>query len=159
MSHVFQKFLPNIPANGMNFSRRFSLLPLILAMASAGSGCGDGSNAASAPLVEQTVTGKVVLANGKPLSRGQVTLIPLQEPFMPLYGTLKPDGSFTLGAGGVGTNVSHGEFQVSVEPLDYRAGTKPKGLPFPAKYLNETTSGLKATITPETKELQTIELK
>jgi hypothetical protein len=138
--------------------RRPAIAVLALILALSTHGCGE-SGPAPVPLKEQVVTGKVTLAGGKPLTKGRVVLFPLQEPFMPLYGKIKADGTFTLGAAGIGTSVSHGAFQVSVEPPGYHLGGKPKGLTFPAKYLNESTSGLTATITPETKQLPTIVLK
>jgi hypothetical protein len=131
---------------------------LILLLVVAPFGC-SGENAASVPLKDQRVTGKVVLAGGKPLTRGRIVFVPLQEPFMPLYGKLGPDGTYTLGAGGIGTSVSHGDFRVCIEPPGYAPGMKPKGVGFPARYLNESTSGLKATIDEQTHELPTFELR
>ena len=108
----------------------------------------------------QVVKGKVLLGNGKPLTRGRVVLTPKQEPMLPLFGDLGPDGSFTLKAGGFIVGVSHGDFLVSVEPPGYVAGSraKPKNLAFPARYL-DPENGLTATIAPETSELPPIELK
>ena len=107
----------------------------------------------------QVVTGKILLASGKPLTKGRVVLLPKQEPMLPLYGKLQPDGTFTLSAGGLGAGVSHGEFQVSIEPDGYFPGSKnkPKGLPYPPKYI-DSDNGLNVTITPDTKELPPITL-
>jgi len=90
----------------------------------------------------QVVTGKILLADGKPLTKGRVVLLPKQEPMLPLYGKLKPDGTFTLNAGGLGVGVSHGEFQVSVEPDAYFPGSKnmPRGLPYPPSTSTPTTA-------------------
>ena len=103
---------------------------------------------------KQVVKGKVLLGNGKPLTRGRVVLTPKQEPMLPLLGDIEPDGSFTLKAGGFLVGVSHGNFLVSVEPPGYVAGSraKPKNLAFPARYL-DPENGLTATIAPETSEL------
>jgi len=123
-------------------------------------GCG-GGEPSQVPLSGQVVKGKVVLASGKPLSKGKVVLWPQQEPMMQIMGKIESDGTFTLKAAGVAVGVSHGDFLVTVEPEGYISGltAKPKGLQYPAKYLNDQTSGLKVTITPETTELPTIELK
>jgi hypothetical protein len=140
-------------------------MSLILALALSPAGCGDAgsqsaSNAAAvAAFKNQVVTGKVTLANGKPLTKGRVVLFPLQDPRMPLNGDIKPDGTFTLTAFGFGTGVTYGEFKVSVEPPGYLPGGKPRKLAFPAKYLDSATSDLTVTINSETKQLPTIVLK
>lgn len=104
---------------------------------------------------DQKVTGKVMLASGRPLTKGRVVLVPLQEPFMQLAGKIGPDGSFTVSAGGLeGGGVSHGKFQVSIEP---GGGVKTAG--FPAKYLDPSRSELTTTIAPETTELEPFVLK
>jgi hypothetical protein len=126
------------------------------------SGCSSGGPApGSVQIVPRAVIGKVVHANGRPLAHGRVVLVPLQAPFLPLHGDLKRDGTFTLTAAGLSVGVSHGEFHVRVEPDGYFPGSrvKPKGLNFPAKYLDDATSGLKATITSDTQTLPTFELK
>jgi hypothetical protein len=138
---------------------------LLLALPPAG--CGGGAGPVPAVFKDQIVTGKVVLAGGRPLTRGRVALQPLQEPFGFLYGKLGPDGSFTLSTEGLspaapaGTGVSHGEFRVCIELDNYFPGStaRPKGLNFPARYLDPTTSGLTAEITPETKQLPPFVLK
>ena len=127
-------------------------------------GCGEGNGQKTIDLKDQTVTGKVRLASGKPLTKGRVVFAPAKESDAILYGKLGPNGAFTLSPGslgiaGKGLGVTHGEFRVSVETDNYLAGVKPKGLTFPAKYLDPATSGLTETITPETKEISVIELK
>jgi hypothetical protein len=136
------------------------LFPILLALGSAQPGCGGASSAPAGAGSNQVVKGKVVLASGKPLTRGRVVLTPKQEPMLPLFGDIEPDGSFTLKAGGFVVGVSHGDFLVSVEPPGYLAGSraKPKNLAFPARYL-DPENGLTATIAPETSELPAIELK
>ncbi len=119
-----------------------------------------GGRPQPAEFKKQEVTGKILLAGGKPLTKGRVVLLPKQEPLLPLYGKLQPDGTFTLSAGGLGTGVSHGEFQVCLEPEGYFPGSKnvPRGLPYPAKYLDHD-NGLNVTISPDTTELAPITLK
>ena len=132
-------------------------LALLLALPAAG--CGENE---PKPIEyrNQTVTGKVVLAGGRPLTKGRVALYPLKAPVLALYGKLGPDGIFTLSVGGFRAGVTYGEFQVSIEPEGFSSLTsKVKGLSFPAKYLDPAASGLTAKITPETTQLPTIELK
>jgi hypothetical protein len=132
-------------------------LALLLALPAAG--CGE-HGPKPIEYKNQTVTGKVVLAGGRPLTRGRVALYPLREPHLALYGKLGPDGTFTLSVGGFRTGVTYGEFQVSIEPEGFSSLTgKVKRPNFPAKYLDPAASGLTAEITPETTQLPTIELK
>ena len=125
------------------------LLPILLVLGIVQSGCGGGRDGPSGTGANQVVKGKVLLASGKPLTRGRVVLTPKQEPMLPLFGDIEPDGSFTLKAGGFVVGVSHGNFLVSVEPPGYVAGSraKPKNLAFPARYL-DPENGLTATIAP-----------
>ena len=144
--------------------RHWCLLSVILAFALPAGGCGDGAEQKTIDLKDQVVTGKVQLASGKPLTKGRVVLTPVKESDAPLYGAIGRDGAFTLTAAGLGMagkgmGVTHGEFRVSVETDNYLPGVKPKGLTFPAKYLDPATSELTATITPETKELAPFVLK
>ena len=141
--------------------KRFRGISALLALTWILAGCGEDDGVAK-PINSQEVKGKVVLANGKPLTKGTVVLWPQQEPMVQLLGKVQPDGTFTLKAGEVSVGVSHGDFLVSVVPEGYVTGfvpAKPKGLQYPAKYLSDQTSGLKVTITPETNELPVIELK
>jgi hypothetical protein len=123
-------------------------------------GCGDAASVAPGAGAGQVVKGKVLLAGGKPLTKGRLMLLPKQEPMLPLYGELGPDGSYTLKAGGLMVGVSHGEFLVSIEPSGggIGPGVKTKSLGFPAKYLSPD-NGLTVSINAETKELPPIELK
>ena len=73
-----------------------SLFPIMLALGIVQSGCGAGSSAPSGAGANQVVKGKVLLGNGKPLTRGRVVLTPKQEPMLPLYGELEPDGSLQI---------------------------------------------------------------
>jgi len=56
--------------------------------------------------------------------------------------------------------VSNGELLVSIEqPKLPKTRVRPKRPAIPAKYTDPNTSGLTATITPDTKELPTFKLK
>ena len=90
-------------------------LALILAITPAGcggdSGPGGTGAAAVAAFKNQVVTGRATLTGGKPLTKEGSGFSRCRSPTMPLYGDIKPDGSFTLAAGGMGTIISHGDFQ------------------------------------------------
>jgi hypothetical protein len=99
----------------------------------------------------QIVTGTVT-HEGKPLPLcsvqfhgpdGLLTTAPVQ-----------PDGSFSM------TDVFPGEYKASIHiRVEKKKGyVPPPTPPIPAKYLNESTSGLVYTITPGTRSI-TIELK
>jgi hypothetical protein len=143
-------------------ARNLSLsLTLALAAFVPAAGCGGGGDPTpiKVEIQHQEVKGKVLLPNGKPLTRGRVVLTPLQEPKLSLFGRPGPDGTFTLSPG-LGVGVTHGDFQVTVEPEPTLVGGRgKKALPYPAKYLDSATSPLKVTITAETRQLPTIELK
>jgi hypothetical protein len=149
--------------SGSSGSRRVAAvagLVALFALAALVVGCEDAPAVPTITGANQVVKGKVLLDNGKPLTKGRVVLLPDQEPMLPLYGDLNPDGSFTLKAGGLVVGVSYGQFRVSIEPGDRNLSGrgKSKSAPFPAKYLS-TDNGLTVKITADTKELPTIELK
>lgn len=97
--------------------------------------------------------GKVVLADGKPLTSGVVVFVPSGEKTPPISGVLDADGAFNLMTDGVVAGAPAGDYQVRVDldPDSSAAGPPRKrgGMPFPAKYNKESTSGLTATIKAE----------
>src|SRR5690242_16662225 len=95
-------------------------LALLLALPAVG--CGE-TQPKPIEYKNRTVTGKVVLAGGRPLTKGRVALYPLKAPFLALYGKLGPDGLFTLSVGGSRPGVTYGEFQVSIEPEGFSSLT------------------------------------
>jgi hypothetical protein len=126
------------------------------------SGCGAGD----APRWQtvHAVTGKVVLANGKPLNGGAVYFVPADGAVMS-EGKIAPDGSFSLLTGGSGAGAPAGEFKVRIEPPDAsvlairRTPGSGKGLPFPARYLDEDTSGLTVVVKSGANDLKPFVLK
>ena len=139
---------------GANRVRRNLVLLTVVAFAS--SGCGD----AGAPPVVKVfeVKGKVLLANSKPLTKGRVSFVPTQEPFLVSSATVESDGSFSLATGDSGEGAPPGAYKVRVEP----DGPPPvvngdraslKSLPFPPKYLDEDSSGLKVIVKDEPNQL------
>jgi hypothetical protein len=104
------------------------------------------------------VKGQVVLRDGRPLGKGRVAFVQTQAPYLVSSGVLERDGSFTLTTGDSGAGAPAGEFKVRVEPDGpppiVQAGRgDSRTLPFPPKYLDEDSSGLKVTVKPEANKL------
>jgi hypothetical protein len=124
-------------------------------------GCGDSD---APPIVKvYDVKGKVVLADGKPLTDARIYFVPTDGLMTPV-GTVGPDGSFSLRTGQSGEGAVPGEYKVRIEPEDASllpGGRGPKGkrLPFPAKYLDEDTSKLTVTVKAEPNQLEPFLLK
>jgi hypothetical protein len=78
-------------------------------------------------------------------------------------GIVGADGRFTIKTG-AGEGAPEGEYMVRIDPEVSAAGSKGpakkglSGLPFPAKYADETTSDLKVTIKPGENNLEPIKL-
>jgi hypothetical protein len=126
-------------------------------------GCGGDPNAP--PIVKvYDVKGKVVLADGKPLTDARIFFVP-KDGIMTPVGTVGSDGSFSLRTGQSGEGAAPGEYKVRIEPEDAsllpgaKAPAKGKKLPFPAKYLDEDTSHLIATVKAESNQLEPFRLK
>jgi hypothetical protein len=123
-------------------------------------GCGDGNAMPSVSTYE--VKGKVTLPDGKPLTSGQVYLVPVKGSPLDAYGKIGPDGGFTLTTIGGKSGAPAGEYKVRIEP-DPEATPKPaRGgvakFPYPTKYADEDASGVTATIEPKPNDLN-IQLK
>ena len=110
----------------------------------------------------QVVTGKILLAGGKPLTKGQRRAAPQAGAVAsPSTASSKPDGTFTLerwrpGGRGIARRVPGQRRARRILPR--LKESKPKGLPYPPKYL-DSDNGLNVTISPDTKELAPITLK
>ena len=119
-------------------------------------GCGDGDNAAPS-VTTYEAKGKVTLPDGKPLTSGQVYLVPVKGSPLDAYGKIGPDGTFALTTLGGKAGAPAGEYKVRIEP-DPAAAPKPdrRGVakfPFPAKFADEDTSGVVVTIEPKPNDL------
>jgi hypothetical protein len=127
------------------------------------SGCGGDPNAP--PIVRvYDVKGKVVLADGKPLTSARIFFVS-KDGMMTPVGTIGPDGTFSLRTGQSGEGAVPGEYKVRIEPEDAsllpgaKVPVKGKRLPFPPKYLDEDTSNLIATVRAEANQLEPFRLK
>ncbi len=113
-------------------------------------GCGDSN--APAHMTVYPVKGKVLLADGKPLTTGRVVFM-LPEKALEFAGSIESDGSFSI-KGNQGEGAPEGTYKVRIEPDSPKPGEssaptarrKSANLPFPAMYGDETTSALTATV-------------
>jgi hypothetical protein len=95
------------------------------------------------------VKGKVLLADGKPLSSGHIVFVG-SESMITSTANLESDGSFEIKSGS-GGGVPEGAYKVRIEAgsaTDGKASGKSKGgLPFDKQFLDEDASKLTATVT------------
>jgi hypothetical protein len=127
------------------------------------SGCG-GDSGALKQVAVYPVTGSVVRADGKPLGGGQIYFVP-NDGAVTSEGKIETDGSFHLVTGNSGEGAPPGEFKIRIEPADpalianKKAKSSGRGLPFSARYLDEDSSGLTASIKSEPNTLEPFRLK
>ncbi len=126
----------------------------VAALTAGPAGCGESRP--DLGLATYPAQGKVVLAGGEPLTSGIVVFVPEGGGAHPISGAVGPDGTFHLTTDGVAPGAPAGEYKVRLEiDPDSSAtatGVSPRkrgGLPFPAKYSKESTSGLTATVKAE----------
>jgi len=105
------------------------------------------------------VKGKVLLADGKPLSGGLVTFVPKGDLPVTPSGVIQSDGTFSLVTGGSGDGAPPGDYKVRVEAPQLQATGKSKKPPFPFKYTDEDSSHLVITVRADTNQLEPIRLK
>jgi hypothetical protein len=136
---------------------RAGFLGLGIALSALLSGCGD-SDSAPTSLKTYPVKGKVVLADGKPLASG-VVVFALPEKGMEFEAPLDSDGAFSLKSS-YGEGAPEGSYKIRIQTDVTKPGeAKGRGrrsaanLPYPAKYGDETTSGLTAVVKPSDNDL------
>jgi hypothetical protein len=140
------------------YSAHVAWLPWLMAIGLGG--CGGTS--AIEPQALYVTKGKVVLADGRPLSSGKIEFVPLQAKVAETIGEINPDGSFTIKTHDLdqGEGASVGDYKIRIRPgrkdLVRRGASlvvDRSRLPFNAKYLDEETSQLTATVKPGPNEL------
>ncbi len=105
-------------------------------------GCGDGKpNSVS-------VSGKVVYANGKPLTTGMIVFNPLEEGEEAPMAAIQQDGTFGFSQDG---GIPPGEYRVSLAQSEEEMASAEKvpgasSFPVPKKYLQAETSGWTASV-------------
>jgi hypothetical protein len=93
------------------------------------------------------VTGKVLLPDGKPLTQGTVSFMPLAQPGRVATGDVKSDGTFTLATKDLGEGAPEGKYKVKIDSTLTVPG--PKGKPMnavPPHYQDEDGSGLEVVV-------------
>lgn len=142
----------------MNRTRRLFLAGVALAAVGV-SACGS----ADGRKPTFPVTGRVVLADGKPAQHATVVLHPVGESgagAVKPHGKVAPDGSFRLTTYEGDDGAPAGEYRVTVE-LWLASGRPDEGPSnrLSPKYAKAETSGLTATVNAGPTELKPIELK
>jgi hypothetical protein len=107
------------------------------------------------------VKGKVLLADGNPLSGGWIYFVPKGDLPVTPSAVIGSDGTFSLSTGGSGEGAPPGEYKVRVEAPQLQQGPpkSKKKTPFPFKYCDEDSSGLLITVRPQSNHLEPILLK
>lgn len=124
-------------------------------------GCADRDAAPTATVYP--VKGRIVLADGRPLSGGRVVFVSTSQ-LVSASGSIGPDGSFALASGGSGEGAPPGEYKVRIEPdtaalarTSHRR-TGRSALPFATRYTDEDSSTLVATVRAEPNDLEPFRL-
>jgi len=122
-------------------------------------GCGGSDSLPSLPVYE--VKGKVVLADGKPLTGGFISFVPKGDLPVTPSGVIGPDGTFSVVTGGSGEGAPAGDYKIRVEaPQFQQPAPKFKTRPlYPPRYADEDSSGLVITVRAEPNRLEPIVLK
>jgi len=137
--------------------RAFGVTALCLAVLSGLGGC-SGSDAVG-NLTLYPVKGKVLLADGKPLTAGRVTFMS-PEKAMEFSGPIGPDGSFSI-MYGEKEGAPEGKYVVRIDPELPKGkpkSNKQPAFPFPKKYADETTSGLTVVVQAGPNDLEPFKL-
>jgi len=117
-------------------------------------------NSDSLPVLQlYQVKGKVLLADGKPLTGGLVTFVPKGDLPVTPSSVIASDGTFSLVTGGSGEGAPPGDYKIRVEAPQLPSAANSKKPPFPFKYTDEDSSGLVITVRADTNQLEPIRLK
>ena len=127
---------------------RAGLVPLMTAVLTLAVGGCESNPLAGAKFYP--VKGKVLLADGKPLTSGHVVFV-ANKSTISSTATIESDGSFVF-KGSSGDGLPEGEYKIRIEAgsgTDGKGGAgKSKGnLPFANQFLDEDASRLTATVT------------
>ena len=153
MPTIFPRSSPLTVRSSM---RRVSIALLLLVCSA---GCGRPGPYSGALY---SVKGQVLLADGTPLKGGSVQFIP-KLGGLPAYGTIGPDGTFSLQSLKSREGAAPGEYKVRIEPSSElrvkKKGKAAKKLPFASKYGEyDGETGLTATIKSEPTQLEPFRL-
>jgi hypothetical protein len=130
--------------------RRLNIWHATVAMALTLSGCmggGEGNNAFLG-MQRYPAKGKVLLADGKPLTAGRVVFL-TDTPPGSAATDIGSDGSFEF-KGASGEGLPEAKYKVHIAPAPPKTNRPTSTRPaFASKYLDEDTSGLTATVTTD----------
>jgi hypothetical protein len=139
MMHIFQ--LRTLKA-GRRLSTWFPMASMVLVLA----GCGGAGGSPFGGLPRYAVKGKVVLADGKPLTSGRVVFIS-QAPPASAAADIGSDGAFEVkGPSGDGLPAATYKVHIAAVAPAGKASGKPT---FASKYLDDEDSGLTADVTSD----------
>ena len=128
------------------------LCGLVLALWAGVAGCRQSDSLPNLKVYE--VKGKVLLADGKPLTNGWVYFVPKGELTVTPSAIIGSDGTFSLITGGSGEGVPAGDYKIRIETPGFQPAQKSKKGPFPSKYTDEDSSGIVITVRPEANQLE-----
>ncbi|MDB5353016.1 MAG: hypothetical protein JWN86_4263 [Planctomycetota bacterium] len=124
-------------------------------------GCSSEPSPVALPkLALNPVKGKVLTADGKPVSEGLVTFVPNKPDITGGTAKIESDGSFTAKTGDRGEGLAEGEYKVKIESDLTVPGAKAgatKAL-VPVEYLDEQSSNLTVTIKSGSNDLAPFKL-
>lgn len=117
-------------------------------------GCGQGGSEVATYPVE----GQVLLKSGKPLTSGRVVFVHREGLVPPAVGSIGPDGRFKLTTRKASDGAVPGDYKVRIEPPAF-AKAQRSAIPFRLQYIDEDSSGLVVSVSPEHNQLEPIRLK
>jgi hypothetical protein len=124
---------------------------VVFSLAALAGGCGNNATQVSI----HPVSGKVLLASGKPLSSGTICFEPVDAPGFKATGKIQPDGAFTMTTHEDGDGAAEGTSHVYIVP----DGGQVKGpSSVPLKFTDAESSGISVTVRPGTNQLEPIVL-
>ena len=142
------------PTKAIRPSLRLRAPACLALLVAAMAGCQGASS--SAPTYE--VKGKVLLSSGKPLGSGVVKFVSVDGTLPEVSGEIQPDGGFALTTKTPGDGAAPGKYKVRIEPIGRRDRRKSRPS-FPAKYVDEDSSGLVVIVRAEANQLDPFTLK
>ena len=136
--------------------RSAGLSGLVVAVGLGLVGCGHSDSLPALQVYE--VKGKVLLADGKPLSAGWIYFVPKGDLTVTPSGEIGPDGTFSVVTGGSGAGAPPGDYKLRIEAPQFHTAKNKKPL-IPRKFTDEDSSNLVITVRAEPNQLEPIRLK
>src|SRR5262249_35427406 len=140
--------------------RRPWALVLSWACAAALAGCGGNDNATTRSRT-YSVSGTVLLPDGKPATSGMVYFVPKEKSTVGATGKSGPDGWSKLSTYGTDDGAAEGTYKVRIEPVYDDLAKSKKGapkMPFSTRFTDEDTSGLVAEVKPQDNKVPPFQL-